>query len=733
MPSYNRQRMDSGGVSPQAVEAHLERVLGSATFRGAERSRRLLRFVVEETLHGRADGLKDYTLGAEALGRGDEFDPRTDPIARVEMSRLRSRLDLYYATVGASDEVRIVVPKGGYIPRFEMRSSAADTPPAAASVPMDAGIAAGPREQAVPAKRWSAVWTPVAAAVLAATATWWLANPWDRRADSSEIRLELTTPSTTDPASLAISPDGRTLVFLAAGGDVPRLWTRGLADERARSLAGTEYASFPFWSPDGRVIGFFAEGKVKAIDLQTRVVRTLSAAPVPAGAAWSRDGVILHALVPDGPLFRTTASGAALEHATQLATGQTGHRGPTFLPDGRRFLFYAAGRADTRGVYVGELGTFRVRRLVDADAPAVFVSPGHVLYVQNTTLVARGFDPATATLRGEPFTMVEHIAADPNAGLAAVSASSSGTIAYRTGRAGQQRQLIWLDRHGKELTRIGAPEERGPSYGSLSPDGRRLAMQRAMDGNTDIWLVDLERGPSVRFTSDPQADIAPMWSPRGDRIAFASQVDGVFDLFDKPVDRGEHHLLLHTGEAKQITDWSRDGRYLLYRSVRTTPSADMDIWAVALDGSRAPFAVVRTPFEERDAQFSPDGTWIAYQSNESGRHEVYIQPLTGGGERSRVSPNGGVQARWRADGRELFYLTPEGQLMAVPIESVNGGRSLRPGAAAALFQTRLGAIQGVALHSYVVAPDGERFLLDSVVEQQAAPIALILNWKRPGQ
>jgi Tol biopolymer transport system component len=212
---------------------------------------------------------------------------------------------------------------------------------------------------------------------------------------------------------------------------------------------------------------------------------------------------------------------------------------------------------------------------------------------------------------------------------------------------------------------------------------------------------------------------------------YASQVEGVFDLFEKPLDRGERQLLIHTVEAKQITDWSRDGRHVLYRSVTMTPSADMDIWTVALDGNRVPVAVVRTPFEERDAQFSPDGNWIAYQSNESGRHEVYIQPLKGGRERLRISANGGVQARWRADGRELFYLTSEGQLAGVPIDPIDGGRSLRPGAAVPLFQTRLGAIHGIALHSYVVAPDGERFLLEVVVERQAPPLTVILNWKPP--
>jgi len=725
--------MPGESVSSTDVEAHLEKVLGSATFRGAERSRRLLRFIVEETLQGRADRLKDYTLGAEALGRGDQFDPRTDPIARVEMSRLRTRLDVYYATEGAADEVRIVVAKGGYVPLFEARLPAAETsgPPLSADDGNHGNAVA--REPRSRASRWPAIWVPLAAAALAAAATWWLLRPGRGAAESPEVRLELTTAPTTDPSSLALSPDGRTLVYLAGGADVPRLWTRNLGDPEPHALAGTEYAAFPFWAPDGRAIGFFAEGKVKAIDLRTGMVRTLSTAPVPAGAAWNADGIILHPLVPDSPLFRTTGNGGALEPATQLAAGQTGHRGPTFLPDGRHFLFYAAGSAEARGIYVGELGTFNIRRLLDADAPAVFAPPGHLLYVQNATLFAQAFDAESATVSGEPMAIAANVATDSSTGLAAVTASSSGTIAYRPGLAGQQRQLIWVNRDGEELTRIGVAEERGPSYGSISPDGRRLAMQRAMDGNTDIWLVDLERGPSVRFTTNPQADIAPVWSPRGDRIAYSSQVGGVFDLFEKPLGGGEHQLLVHSSESKQITDWSRDGRLLLYRSVTATPKADMDIWAVPFDGDRTPFAVVRTPFEERDGQFSPDATRIAYQSNESGRHEIYIQPLKGGGERLRISADGGVQARWRADGRELFYLTPAGRLMAVPIDVLDGGRSLRPGAAVPLFQARLGSIHGVALHSYVVARDGQRFLLDAVVEQQAAPIALILNWKPPGR
>jgi Tol biopolymer transport system component len=717
--------MEREALSSGEVEAHLNRVLDSATFRGADRSSRLLRFIVSEALEGRADRLKDYTLGAEALGRGEGFDPRTDPIARVEASRLRSRLNVYYGTEGASDTMRIVVPKGGYVPQFETRLKPAGT----SGRSSDSEGPAAALARVGHAWRWPALWGPLAAASAAAVATWWLVPQRGAPPPAAEIRLELTTPSTTDAASLAVSPDGQTVAFVAGGGEVPRLWIRHLGVTSARRLAGTEDASFPFWSPDGRAIGFFAEGRINAIDLQTNLVRTLSTALVPAGAAWNRDGVVLHPLVPDSPLFRTTGADGVLEPATQLADGQTGHRGPTFLPDGRRFLFYAAGSPGARGIYVGELATLRIRRLLDADAPPVFVPPAHLLYVQQATLFARHFDPVTATVTGDPVTFADEIATEPSAGLLAVAASSAGTIAYRTGRIGPQRQFIWFDRRGKEIGRIGVPEERGPSYGSISPDGRRLAVQRAMDGNTDIWLIDIERGRSNRFTSEPQADIAPIFSPRGDRIAYASQVDGIFELLEKPLDGGSPRLLVRTAQAKQITDWSRDGRYLLYRSVATSPTPDMDIWAVALEGDRTPVAVMQTPFEERDAQFSPDGTWVAYQSNESGRPEVYVHPFNRHGERLRISTTGGVQARWRSDGRELFYLTLDGQLMAVPMAPGNDGRSMRAGAPAPLFRASVGSTQGIALHSYFVAPGAQRFLFDAVVERQAPPISLVVNWK----
>jgi Tol biopolymer transport system component len=720
--------MSTGQVSPEAVEAQLKRVIDSQTFRGAERSRTLLRFVVEETLHGRAGHLKEYTLGSQALGRGEGFDSRIDPIARVEASRLRSRLDVYYATEGASDPVRISLPKGAYAPVFEWRPITSTPPVVQASE--------GVKARAVPSAGLSA--GRIGRALLeAAVGLALIAGVWSIRRPSdepppSEVRLEMVTPPTTDPVSLAVSPDGRSVVFVASTEGRSRLWIRGLDSTTPRELAGTEYASLPFWAPDGRSIGFFADGRIKQIELETGLVRVISTALVPAGAAWNSDGVILHAVVPDGPLFRTSAAGLPPTPITQLTAGQTGHRGPAFLPDGRHFLFYAMGSPDVRGIYVGELGTGVVRRLMETDTPAVFVAPNHLLYVQHSTLFARDIDPRTVTLRGRPMSLADGISADVMGGVAAFSAST-GTIIYRTGRSAGKRQFRWLDRAGKELSRVGSPEVFGPSYASMSPDGRLLAVQRSLDGNTDIWLVDVERGTPVRFTTEPQADIAPVWSPQGDRIIYASQKDGAFQLFEKRLDGTPARMLLNTPESKQVTDWSRDGRYLLFRTIMLAPNSDIDIWALPLDGDHRPFAVVRTPLEERDAQFSPDGNWIAYHSNESGQHEVYVQPFQGAGDRMRISKDGGVQARWRSDGRELFYLTLKGELVAVPIALRPGSRSLQPGPAVPLFQARVGPVQGVALHSYIVAPDGQLFLVETAIEETPPPISLILNWKPPAE
>jgi Tol biopolymer transport system component len=708
--------MPPEGAAAEAVEQQLARILDSQTFKSAERSKALLRFIVQEALADRASRLKDYTLGVEVLGRGEQFDPRTDPIARVEASRLRSRLDLYYATEGVSDPIRILVPKGGYIPEFETRaagSSAPDPPAAQSAVVQRTG-------------RRAMVWLLAIAVVGVALTAVWRRSP--AASPAPEMRLELSTPPTTDPVSVAISPDGRRIVFVASDNGVPRLWMRALNATEAQPLQGTAHASQPFWSPDGREIGFFADGRVRRLVDDTGLVLDVASAPVPAGGTWNADGVILYPVVPDSPIFRVTVNGDVPRPVTALTAGQSGHRQPYFLPDGQRFLFYAVGEPGTRGVYVGDLNTSAVRKLLQSDASAVFVPPDRVLYVNQGTLFAQSVDARAFTLRGEPVRLAEHIATEPGGSAVALAVSPRGPIVYRTGDAGGKRQFTWFDRSGRELSRIGTPEHYGPAYASMSPDQRRIAVQRATDGNTDIWIVDLDRGTSVRFTHELEPDIAPVWSPSGDRIVYASQRDGVFQLFAKPLNGGPPVQLLNTPHAKQATHWSHDGHVVLFREITLTPSFDANIGMLPMDGKTPASMVLKSAFEESDAQFSPDRRWLAYQSNESGRLEVYLQRVGGDGPRTRISTDGGAQARWRADGLEIFYLSLDGQLMSVPLKPSDSADELRAGTPTPLFRARVGPVQGVALHHYIPSVSGDRFLLDTLLEQPAPPLTILLNW-----
>ena len=548
-----------------------------------------------------------------------------------------------------------------------------------------------------------------------------------------EMRLELSTPPTTDPVSVAVSPEADRVVFVASDDGIPRLWMRALNATEARPLEDTEHASLPFWSPNGREVGFFADGRVRRLVLDTGLVHDIAAAPVPAGGTWNADGVILYPLVPDSPIFRVTINGDAPRRVTALTAGQSGHRHPHFLPDGQRFLFYAVGEPGARGIYVGDLTTSTVRKLLESDAPAVFVPPDRVLYVNHGTLFAQAVDAGVLTLRGKPVRLAENIATETGVSAVALAVSPRGPIVYRTGDAGGKRQFMWFDRSGRELSRIGTPEHYGPAYASMSPDQRRIAVQRATDGNTDIWIVDLDSGTSVRFTHELEPDIAPVWSPSGDRIVYASQRGGAFQLFVKPLNGGPSVQLLNTPHAKQATHWSHDGHVVLFREITVTPRFDANIGMLPLDGKTPASMVLTSAFEERDAQFSPDGRWLAYQSNESGRLEVYVQRVGGGGPRTRISTESGGQARWRADGLEIFYLSLDTQLMSVPVKPSAGADELRAGTPTLLFRARVGPVQGVALHHYIPSANGDRFLLDTLLEQPVPPLTILLNWRAVGE
>jgi hypothetical protein len=495
-------------------------------------------------------------------------------------------------------------------------------------------------------------------------------------------------------------------------------------------LAGTEGALYPFWSPDSRSVGFFADGNLKRIDIDTGLVQVLANAPNPVGGTWNRDGTILFAPNFASPIFRVSSTpGGESVAVTRIETPPASHRFPHFLPDGRHFLYYVSSSVKARGVYVSQLDGPATQRLLDADAAAVFASTQHILFVRQGKLIAQEFDPVRLTLSGNPLPVAEEVSWSAETSAAGVSASSAGPIVYRTGQAVGQRQFVWFDRSGNEIQKLGDPDSSGPAHPSICD--RKLVMSRSVTGNPNIWMLNLDRGLPVRFMFDMAADVAPVWSPDCSRIAFSSNKNGVYDLYIKSTtDTGGEELLLATKQNKSPSDWSRDGRFLLYRSPGATTA--FDIWAVPVKGDRKPVSVAQTNFNERDGQFSPDGKWVAYQTNETGRVEIVVQPFPGPGDKMQVSRNGGAQVRWRPDGKELFYIALDGRLMSVPIQPASKDTSFEAGEPQPLFPTHVGGAEqgGPATQQYAVSTDGQRFLMNTIVtDVNASPISVIMNWQ----
>jgi Tol biopolymer transport system component len=559
-----------------------------------------------------------------------------------------------------------------------------------------------------------------------------------------EMRVDLVTPPTDDLVSFALSPDGRQIVYVGSGDGGSRLWLRSLSTTTAQPLAGTEGATFPFWAPDSRSVGFFAGGALKRLDLGGGAPQTVAPANAGRGGMWNTDGVILVAPSTSGPLMRVSATGGEVVAATTLEPQQSSHRWPLALPDGRRFLFYVFGAPATAGIYLGAFDGTAPTRLTPADSAGVYLPEGPrragmryeggwLLWVRAGTLVAQRLDVSRRALTGELVTLADGVATDGTL-VSAVSVAATGLVAYRTA-GDSRRQLTWVDRSGKALGTLGAPDQGNVAYASLavslSPDCRRVAVTRRVEGNSDIWLLDGAR--MSRATFDAGVDQIPLWSPDSTRIVFNSNRTGQFDLYQKLTSgAGVEERLVASDQFKAPTSWSADGRFLLYHSI--DPETSEDLWIVPMTGESTPSLFLRTPFRESWGAFSPNGRWVAYMSNESGRMEIYVRPFAGpaaagavanpSGGQWQVSTAGGVYPRWRPDGRELFYLNAAGEMMAAKI-TINGP-TLAPGVPVTLFSRHtLGAARGG--RTYDVAQDG-RFLFNTVLDGGAAPITLIQNW-----
>ncbi|MGH9255514.1 MAG: protein kinase domain-containing protein [Vicinamibacterales bacterium] len=547
-------------------------------------------------------------------------------------------------------------------------------------------------------------------------------------------RLDVVTPATSDAFSFALSADGRKLVFVANGEKGSLLWVRSLDQVTAQPLAGTEGASLPFWAPDGGAVGFFADGKLKRIDFAGGAPQILTDAPQGRGGTWGRDGVIVFAPSSTGGLMSVVATGGTPVPVTSLAAGQGSHRWPQFLPDGRRFLFLMfLGEVETHGVYVASLDDAEPTLVLAAETAAAYARPGYLLRVSQGVLVAQSFDETRATLVGEPVPLAQAVGENDGTARSAFSVSATGVLAHRAG-AGGPRQLVWVDRLGKMQVGVGVSDENAPANLALASDGQRVAVQRTVQGNLDVWLMDIGRNVTSRFTFDGASDTRPVWSPDGRQVAFASSRKGRNgDLFVKPASgAADEQPLLLNAQDKAPVDWSPDGRVLLFAA--QDPKTASDLWALPLTADRKPFPVVQTGFDEIEGQFSPDGRWLAYASNESGRYEIYVRPFADDGGKWQVSTGGGTQPRWRPDGEELFYIAPDNRMMAVPLGLAADGRSVEAGAPAALFPTRLVTGANVAVGGfnaraqYAVARDGRFLMTVTADDAVASPITIVQNW-----
>jgi Tol biopolymer transport system component len=535
------------------------------------------------------------------------------------------------------------------------------------------------------------------------------------------FRLDVTTPPTTAPAAFALSPDGSQIVFAATADGVSRLWRRALDQTTAQPLPGTEGATNPFWAPDSRSIGFFADGRLKRLDLAGGPPQDLAEAPDNRGGTWSRDGVILFAPGIGGGLRRVPAKGG-----TVAVVPGDGGRFPAFLPDGRRFVFFLGPTSpDRQGIYLGSLDAPDARRLVPADVAGAYVVPGYLLMQRQGVLVAVPFDATREAIMGDPIPIAQTAGVDFGFFRSAFSVSATGLLAYRTGT--ERRQLVWNDRRGNDVGTLGPPDETDRLYPEVAPDGLSVAIQRFVKGNFDLWLID-GRGVWDPFTTDPGVDRATVWAPDGSRLVFSANRTGVYDLFEKVAGSTGNGRVVFTSPANKLpADWSPDGNVLLF--VSASSNTGRDLWALPLSGAQRPFpAAVQTPANEDEGQFSPDGKWIAFTSDESEMDEIYLEPFPPSGNRSRVSPAGGGQPRWRRDGTELFYIARDGKLMAVPIDLRSTGKTPVAGAPVPLFATRL-ASRGARKQQYAVAKDGQRFLMNVAVDEATrSPITIVQNW-----
>ena len=531
--------------------------------------------------------------------------------------------------------------------------------------------------------------------------------------------------------AMAISPDGTHLAFLAPDANAKRvLWVRSLSALTAQPLSGTEGASYPFWSADGRQLGFFAGGKLKKIDASGGPAETIADAADGRGGTWSAEGTIVFSPNFNSGLSRVPAAGGTATAITKLDSAQKedSHRFPFFLPDGRRFLFLNRTGGSSEGgernrIFFAALDSKPVEILKGVDSQAIYAS-GHVLYVREGTLMAQPFSPGQGKLRGDAFPIAEHIQNLSGYSLSMFSAATEGSLVYAGGSSLGVSQLAWYDRSGRQLEKVGSPGNLARPR--LSHDEKRIAMdlRDPASANTDVWTYDLARKTLTRLTFAPGFDGYPLWSPDDSRILFASDRKNPSDLYEKSsAGTGEEKPVFASESVKLPFGWSADGRNLVFDMYDAKkPKSSGDLWTWSFTEQKAtPF--LETDFNEGEPVFSPDGKWIAYVSNESGKNEIYVRSFPDTGGKWQISTEGGEDPIWSRGGGEVFYIASSTRVMTVPVKA---GSTFEAGTPQFLFEARIRPDTGA---QYDVSKDGKRLLVDvDVTEAAETPIALVQNW-----
>ena len=552
-----------------------------------------------------------------------------------------------------------------------------------------------------------------------------------RQAQAPEhaLRMLIALPENASSPQFAISPSGRILAVTAITNGKGQLWLRAVDSAEAQLVPGTDGASYPFWSPDGRYVAFFADAKLKKVLASGGPPQTLCDSPEGRGGTWNREGVILFSTVEGGGfgIHRTTEDGSTPDLVVKTTKGIS--RFPQFLPDGRHFLYLVTrASAEENGIYFRSLDGKENRRILRDESGFVF-SSGRLLFIRENTLLAQRLDPGSGQTEGDPVPIATGVSLTTNVAYAPVTASDNGILVYESGGGSPRTDMTWFDRSGKIL----ASQAGSGFQPSISPDEKSVAFMRLGTSGSDLWLWDLSREAVQLLHKDPTFGQNPLWSPKGDRIVFQSnRVAGVPNFYVINVNgTGPEEGFFSSDSRKTPTQWSRDGRFIVYSE--TNLKTREDLWVLPFDNGKAgkPIPFLHSEFNEAYGQLSPDNRWMAYTSDESGRREVYVRAFPSAEEPKRISNNGGDQPRWLGNGKELYFIGADAKVMAASIKIANGAKlSLEPGPPQTLFAGRPLSHYLANSYDYDVTADGKRFLLNGNVADAASTHALnvIVDW-----